>query len=98
MESQAGSMSDQDGLSGLAQTVDEDLDGSKMQVVADVSYVLSPWAIGGSLPEIRGRPPRLRRVGFSVATVNQRDLSWARGHDRAPRVVICGGGSAALSL
>ena len=98
MKLPAGVMSDGDGSSGLAQPVDGDPDGLKMRVVADISHVLLPWAAGGSLPEIRSRPPRLRRVGFSVATVNQRDHLWVRGHDRAPRVVICGGGSAASPL
>ena len=98
MKSPADAMSDEDGLSGLVQPVAEGLDGLKMQIMADVSHVLPPWAIGGSLPEIRGRSPRLRRVGFSVATVNQRDLLWVSGHDRAPHVVICGGGSAAFPL
>ena len=70
MKSPAGMTSDEAGSSGLVQPVGGDLDGLKSWVVADVSHVLPPWADGGSLPEIKDRPPRLRRVGFFAATVN----------------------------
>ena len=98
MKSPARMTYDEAGSSGLAQPVGGDLDGLKSWVVADVSHVLPPWVDYGSLAQIRDMPPHLRRVGFSVATVNQRDPLWARGHDRAPRLVICGGGFAAFPL
>ena len=94
MKSLAGAMSDEDGLSGLVQPVAEYLDGLRMRIVANVSHVLPPCPIGGPLPEIRGRPPRFRRAGFSAATARPRDLSWGSGHDRTPRVVTGGDGSA----
>ena len=76
MESPAVAISDENGSSGLVQPVAGDLDGLETRIVADADHILPPCPIGDPLPEIRGRPPRLRRAGFSVATARLRDPLW----------------------
>ena len=85
----------EDGLSGLVQPVAGDLDGLETRIVANVDHVL---------PALSNRQPSARDSGQASSTSSRRIFCGNRkpagsfvggsGHDRAPRVVVSGGGSA----